>query len=169
MNTHRSDGLKAEWNAKKNPLKRSTLILERTFDASPEVVFPLLCPTTEYDWISTWECELLHSVSGCAEHNAIFRTHQSGVEEIWVCTRYEPPREIHYTRLSPGLCTKLEINLLGMREGATTVRWSLTASALTEEMNPAVADLDPDGRRIRILEHLLDDLEFYLDTGEMRV
>ena len=168
MNRDRSKERIRSWKSRPNPRKRVTLAPERTLNASPERIFPLLCPTREYDWIAGWECELLHSESGHAEHNVVFRTRLMGVEELWVCTHYEPHREIHYLRLAPGLLTKLEITLADLGDGKTRIRWSLTGSALSEGMNGAVADLKEDGSRRLRLEHLLDDLEHYLATGEMR-
>ena len=168
MNTERSDARIQAWATRTNRLKRVTLVPERTIAAPPDKIFPLLCPTREYDWIATWRGELLHSESGGAEHDAIFRTRQAGVEEIWICTRYEPNREIHYVRFAKGLLTKLEITLIDLGDGTTRVCWLLTASALVEEMTGAVADLAPGGSRIHQLERVLDELEHYLETGEMR-
>lgn len=45
-----------------------------TVPAPPERVFPLLCPTLDYKWIPTWQCDLLHSESGVAEEDCVFRT-----------------------------------------------------------------------------------------------
>ena len=64
MNTERSDKLAAEWTRKKNPLVRASVACERRFNTTPAKLFPLLCPTTEYDWLPGWECELLHLASG---------------------------------------------------------------------------------------------------------
>lgn len=166
--TDRSDERVRAWKARSARLKRATLAPERIVKAGPDVVFPLLCPTREYDWIESWDCRLLHSESGYAEHNVVFRTRIADLEETWVCTHYEPCREIHYVRLAPGLMTKLEISLLDRGNGETLIRWSLTASALSEDMNDAVTDLEKGGTRIHRLEHLLDDLEHYLEKGEMR-
>jgi len=168
MNTDRSDERVRKWRARRDRRKRATLVPERMVNAKPEVVFPLLCPTREYDWIEDWDCQLLHSKSGYAEHNVVFRTCIMGVEETWICTHYEPCREIHYIRMAPGLTIKLEISLLDEGHGKTLIRWSLTASGLSEEMNDAVTDLEEGGTRIHRLEHLLDDLEHYLEKGEMR-
>jgi len=165
-NTERSDELLRVWEGRDNALARVSLALDRTLPAPPKRVFPLLCPTREYDWIPEWRCELLHSESGLAEDGAIFRTNLLGMEEIWVCTRYEPNRVIHYTRMAQGLCTKLEISLTDHLDGTTGVRWSLTLSALEEEMNPGVEWTRAEPGRRRILEHLLDELDHYLRTGE---
>lgn len=106
MNTERSDNFIREWTGKVNPLDRATVTCQRTFTTSPEKLFRLLCPTTEYDWIAGWKCELLHSNSGCAEYNAVFRTNFFGLEEIWTCTRYEPNKAIDYCRVSKDVCVK---------------------------------------------------------------
>jgi len=48
------------------------------FQAPPGKVFPLLCPLREYEWIEGWQCEMLHSDSGIAEKNCVFRTRFPG-------------------------------------------------------------------------------------------
>ncbi|MGD8363069.1 MAG: hypothetical protein PVJ04_16705 [Gemmatimonadota bacterium] len=169
MNTRHSDERIQAWKQRENPLERGHLVLERTFRTSADEVFPLLCPTREYDWISSWGCELFHSDSGYAEYNAIFRTRSLGKEEIWICTHFEPNRAIHYTRVAPDVCTQLEITLADRTDGTVRVRWSLTASALVEEANDAVRLLESGSERRLILEHLLNDLDHYLERGEMRV
>jgi len=40
--------------------------------ATPEKIFPLLCPAAEYDWIENWDCELVFSRSGVNEEGCIF-------------------------------------------------------------------------------------------------
>ena len=45
-----------------------------TLDALPAMVFPLLCPVREYEWIEPWSCDMVFSASGVAENNAVFRT-----------------------------------------------------------------------------------------------
>lgn len=167
-NTTRSDDLLQNWGSKPAALGRATLAPERTFDASPEDIFPLLCPTREYDWIPGWQCELLHSRSGLAEHNAVFRTLIHGEKEVWVCTRYEPSREVHYLRIASTHLTKLEITLVEVAKGRTRVNWALTASALVEEQNHGVEERMAAEGRLPILEHLFDDLAHYLETGGMR-
>jgi hypothetical protein len=142
--------------------------LERELQAPAEAIFPLLCPTMEYDWVPGWSCELLHSESGKAEPDAVFRTNLRGREEIWVCTRFEPSRVIHYTRVSQDRVEKLEITLVPGGNRTTGIRWSLTSSALTHKANPAVLQMEEGPARRQILEQLLDDLAHYLAKGEMR-
>ncbi len=48
------------------------------FHAPYSKVSPLLCPVREYEWIEPWQCEMLHSDSGFAEKNCVFRTDAPG-------------------------------------------------------------------------------------------
>jgi uncharacterized protein YndB with AHSA1/START domain len=164
MNTEKSDKLVAEWTKKVNPLKRASATVHRTFSTPPDELFPLLCPTTEYDWIPHWTCELLHSNSGYAEYNCIFRTALFGTNEVWVCTRFEPNKSIDYTRYSNDVSSKLEISLTDNHDGTVTGRWVMTASALNENGNPAVAELQSAKQHI---EQLIDALEHYVNTGQV--
>jgi hypothetical protein len=59
--------------------------------ATPEKVFPLLCPTREYDWIEHWRCQMVHSESGFAELDCVFTTDFPHVgDETWVVSVYRP-------------------------------------------------------------------------------
>jgi len=164
MNTKKSDKFVNEWVEKVNPLKRASATVQRTFNTSPEILFRLLCPTTEYDWIPNWTSELLHSNSGYVEYNCIFRTKFFGSEEIWICTRYEPNKAIDYSRYSRDFSVKMDISLTDNCDGTVTGRWVMTASALNENGNTAVAELKSAQQHI---EELIDTLEHYVNTGEM--
>ena len=165
MNTERSDEFIKSWEKQVNPLKTATFTCERTFRTSPEKLFPLLCPTTEYDWIPGWSRELLHSSSGYAEYGAVFRTSFLVPEEIWVCTRYEPHKAVEYARTSNGMVGKLDISFTDNLDGTVTGRWVVSSSALVEGMNQVVAQVDTGRERF---EGLLNLLEHYVNSGEMR-
>lgn len=73
-------------------------------NALPETVFPLFCPTKEYDWLRKWSCTLNYSKSGYAEKNAIFTSRYSfpfGLKATWICTQYEPNKAVTYTVFIP--------------------------------------------------------------------
>lgn len=115
--------------------------------APPDALFPLLCPVLEYEWIPTWECTLVHSASGVAEHGCVFTTRFDMGEETWVCTTYRPPTAIEYTRFAePGWVTMLALSLEPTPEGtALTVRQTYTA--VTPEGERAVAAMDEAAER----------------------
>jgi hypothetical protein len=135
--------------------------------ASPEKVFPLLCPTREYDWIETWKCDLLFSKSGFAELDCIFATHFPGDErEIWVVDRYEPNALIQFVRVSENRVIRYSIRLTDNGDGKTFAQWEQTITALTEAGNRYLENLSDVefGKKIKGLENLHNH---YLETGEM--
>lgn len=113
--------------------------------ATPERIFPLLCPVLEYDWIPGWECTLMHSVSGVAEKDCVFVTELPGRgTETWICTRYEPPHAIEYARWSDiGMVTRLTITLAPDGPATTRMQWTTTRTSLSlagDELLDALAD-----------------------------
>lgn len=102
-------------------------------DATPETVFPLLCPTLEYDWIPGWRARMVQSLSGVAEDGCIFQTKFDNDSLLtWVCTRFEPPTRIEYTCFADyGLVVRLKITLARAPEGTLMVwerTWHATAA-----------------------------------------
>ena len=164
MNTGRSDSIIKAWHQRTTVLDRFSFTCRRTFNTSPEVLFPLLCPTTEFDWLPGFECELLHSKSGYAEYNAVFKTNVFGPEEIWICTRYETNKAVDYASVSEDTCGKLDISLVDNCDGTVTGTWVVTRSALTPELRWSKAEIEQGKAR---LSQILDWLEHYITTGEM--
>lgn len=136
------------------------------FKASPEAVFPLLCPTREYDWIPIWTCELVHSVSGFAEQDCVFVTDFPNLgREVWLQTRHEPSRAVEFARIGEGRAMRYTVELLPAPEG--------TALCVTQR----VTYLDDEAARTRIpaedalfareMPGLMRLIEHYLETGRM--
>lgn len=102
-----------------------------TYDAPPEIVFPLFCPVREYDFMREWTCTMNYSKSGYAEKNAIF---QSGypwpfrLQATWVCTKYEPFKALTYTVFIPDTLVMIldhEIDKLPDGKTKDTVTYSV--------------------------------------------
>jgi hypothetical protein len=95
--------------------------------AGPEMVFPLLCPVREYEWIPDWRCEMVYSDSGVAEKDAIFHTREIlGMRAVWTCITYEPPRLIEYLFVvGKSGVVRLAIRLEDAPGGSTRVVWSM--------------------------------------------
>ena len=165
MNTEKSDKMVEQWRKTVHPLQRSRITRQRIFNTSPDRLFPLLCPTTEYDWLPGWHCQLLHSDSGYAEYNAVFTTGFFGREELWVCTGFEPNRAIEYARTSQDNCAKMDIRLSDNDDGTVTGTWVITVSALNQQGNVAVAELAASEQA---MEQVLDALAYYVDKGVMK-
>ena len=58
--------------------------------AAPDVVFPLLCPVREADWIEGWDPISVFTQSGVAEQDCVFVTAAAPSNAIWYVTRHEP-------------------------------------------------------------------------------
>ena len=136
-------------------------------DATPEAIFPLLCPVREYDWIPGWECELIYTESGLAEDGCIFRTDTSvdDIHDTWVVSRYEPPRRLSFVRVNPLRAIRYDIVLEPGDDGSTRLLWSQEITALDEAGDAHVAAMREDD-----FTHLIETeermLEHYLKTGE---
>jgi hypothetical protein len=136
--------------------------------APPAEVFPLLCPVREYEWIEPWTCDMVYSVSGVAEDNAVFRTNftTQGGEETWVVCRYEKDRAIEFIRWVPDLkVNRLDVALVPV-EDATRATWTHTYTGLSEAGNQWIRNLTEDTfrREKEVLEKMLNH---YLKTGTM--
>ena len=74
------------------PLRATRRYTQRLI-ADPGVVFALLCPVRECDWIEGWNPPLVISSSGFAEPDCVFITTsnpQEPTNAIWYITRHEP-------------------------------------------------------------------------------
>ncbi len=135
--------------------------------ATPDKVFPLLCPTREYEWIQPWTCRLLYSRSGVAELDCIFVTEFPGDgEEVWVVSVYRPNEEIQFMRFNGRRVIRYRITLTDNGDGTTEAEWQQVLSGLDEEGNQAVARVSDESYQKQILE-LEQLLNHYLTTGTM--
>jgi len=132
--------------------------------ASPDRVFPLLCPVREYDWIEDWKCRLVWSKSGVAELDCVFETNLGGESELWTTVVYEPPQRIHYLVVGRETVRRLALELKTSGTG-TQLTWTDTDTARTEQgtilMQERLERLKPE---LAMLERML---EHYLVHGKM--
>ena len=135
-------------------------------EAAPEVVFPLLCPVLEYDWIEPWRCRVIYSQSGFAEPDCIFQTDfpKDGPTETWVVCRYEPPRLIEFVRVSTVRAIRYTITLQPTEGGKTEAEWRQVITGLTEEGDRLVEQKPGEAYRAQ-MEMLAEMLNHHLSTG----
>jgi hypothetical protein len=135
--------------------------------ASPDQVFPLLCPVLEYKWLPHWRCEVLHSVSGVAEEDCVFRTHFPDSDPMtWVVSRYEPPRRVEFTCFVPDLFVMRLKIALSDTDGTTSLEWTRRWLATSPAGDQWIAAWS----EARFREQHADlnrYLTHYLRTGEM--
>lgn len=70
--------------------QRAVRSCRQTIDAKPEVVFPLLCPVREAEWLDGWNCRMIYSVGGLVEEGAVFSTSKPGEETTVFQTKSTP-------------------------------------------------------------------------------
>lgn len=99
-----------------------------------DVVFPLLCPAREVEWLDGWSYRMIYSSSGLVEDGAVFATSSAGeADTIWVVTRHDPAdRIVEFARVTPeSRVTVLRLAVTPIEEGRchVHVRYSCTSLA----------------------------------------
>jgi len=107
-------------------------------NAKPEVVFPLLCPVREKDWLDGWDYIMIFSKSGLAEKGCVFSTPHHGEQQtIWYVTEYDTENYIiEFVRVTPTEeIVKINICLSDNGNGTTTSNITYQYTALNETKN----------------------------------
>ena len=164
MNTVKSDQKVKELRGKGPQYLRRVITHQQTFHTTPDKLFPLLCPTTEYDWIDGWHCELVYSQSAYQEYNLIFKTDYFKMEETWVISRFEPNRAVEFVRVAEHISVKTDITVYDNLDGTCTGFWVLYITALTPQGNEMLAAMDPKSEPIGIL---IGALDHYINHDEI--
>jgi hypothetical protein len=121
--------------------RRINLTTSFAIDAPPAVVFPLLCPVREREWIEGWSANIVYSESGVVENHCVFATVNRLLgEAIYVTTRHEPDAGIVEFVIFYGTrCVqKLDIAVSATPEGGSRLRWSHTYTGLNTLGNAAL-------------------------------
>ncbi|MFW5699843.1 MAG: SRPBCC family protein [Bacteroidota bacterium] len=151
-------------NSKSN---RTKLRYKQHLNASPEEVFPLLCPKREYEWIEHWKCDIIYSESGYAEQDCVFTTDFPGEpKQTWVVDQYEPNRLIQFIRACESWVVRYRITLSENEDGTTSAIWEQIIIALDEVGNQYIKTQTQSAydTEMQTLERLLNH---YLETGKM--
>ena len=132
--------------------------------ASPETVFPLLCPVREAEWVPGWRSRMIYSRSGVAEAGCVFITEENGREITWVVTEYDPEKwRMGFVWVKAGMVTEIRIFL--ERAGQhTRARVGYTYTGLSAEGNQEVAGFDEKWFREK-MQGWEAAINHYLETG----
>ncbi len=129
--------------------------------ATPEAIFPLLCPVREYDWIPGWDCRLVYTESGLAEPGCVFQTNREadGGLDTWVIGRHEPSRHVGFVRINGLRAIRYDISLEPVAVGLTELTWTQEITALSDEGDQHVAALSEQAftSTIAKIEQLLNE------------
>ena len=140
--------------------------------AAPDMIFPLLCPVREYEWIDGWDCQLIYSESGFVEEGCIFTTcFPDDGPTLWVTTLHDPAtRRVEFVRLSPGIkVLKMQLQVKEAARGTSNLTIKYTLTALGEEGNRLVEQLGTSGNAYyeKHIQRLGMLLNHFLTRGEM--
>jgi hypothetical protein len=114
-------------------------------DASPDKVFPLLCPVREAEWVPGWQYRLVYSESGVAEEGCVFTTPNEYEDETtWIVTEYDPAKfRIAFSWVHPGVMTaQISIALAAKADHPTGARIRYAYTGLSAEGNQKIASYD---------------------------
>lgn len=100
--------------------KSVTRTYVQRLNASPDRVFPLLCPVLEAEWIEGWDPQFVLSRSGVAEPDCVFVTDATPHAAIWYITRHEPASGyVEMIKITPEVTAcRMCIQLTGTRSGS---------------------------------------------------
>lgn len=106
----------------------------QTIKANPELVFSLLCPVREVDWVPGWPLIKVISNSGLAEPECIFITKAEPSNSIWIISNHDPVNyQVAMYKITPDeTVTKLEISLASKAENISEVTISYEYTAIGE-------------------------------------
>lgn len=148
--------------------RRVVRLYHHEIEASPERIFPLLCPVREYDWIDGWAGEVIYAQTGGAEKDCIFVTRPPGrPEAVWTVSLYDPEHyRIEFAVFHDrDVVEKLDV-ALEPGVSRTLLRWARTYTSLS----PA-GDHFLDAFTGEVLDKAMDylarALRHYLTTGTL--
>ncbi len=148
---------------------RITQSHRQTIFASPEKVFPLLCPVREADWLDGWQYNMVYSESGLVEPGAVFTTpHHDDEETTWVVTKHD--REnflVEFVRFTPGSRTCcLYIRVAQKNSNESYVDISYTYTAVSQHGNDFIESFTEASFQ-HSMKFWEDAMNHYLQTDEM--
>ena len=139
-------------------------------EASASVVFPLLCPVREADWIYGWEhvCTLIYTESGIAEEACVSETHiPSEGRAVWICTKYDPVKmEIEYVKHIVGRAiVKWLMAVENLPGGRSAIHADYNITSLSKKGNSYVQMMADKGIA-GLFEGLQKKINYFLASGE---
>lgn len=151
-----------------NVLPPARVRRERTIrlTASPDDVFPMLCPVREVEWASDWDPYAVYSESGVAEEGCVFITRHEGAESIWVITVHDAQNHrVEMLKITPGL-TSAELEFAVEPDGdGSKMHVAYTHTALSKEGRDFVAAFDEE-HWAGFMQEMESELNHYLGMGD---
>lgn len=148
------------------PVRASRTYTQR-LSGAPDVVFPLLCPVREADWIEGWDPVLVASSSGVAEPDCVFTTTASPEDAIWYVTRHDPAsHRLEMLKITPGVTACRIVIGLRATEGGCEAEVAYCHTSLGDEGDAFVAAFTEDFYR-GFMQAWESRINHYLRHGTM--
>jgi hypothetical protein len=149
--------------------KRITRTYCQTINATPQNVFPLLCPVREAEWLDGWNYRMIYSRSGLVEEGAVFSTsHPGEADTIWMVVHHDPKNyRVDFARFTPKSKTcllKIAVRPKEMQQSLVDI--SYTYTAIASEGNEFI-DHFTEAAFLEAVTFWEKSMNFYLETGKM--
>ncbi len=155
-------------SVKIDPPNRVTRTYLQHLVGEPGLVFPLLCPVREADWIEGWDPLRVITGSGVAEPDCVFETAATPGNATWYVTRHEPANGfVEMIKITPQVTAcRLSIQLRPVSTG-TEAAVTYTHTSLGPSGDAFVASFTEDyyGQFMRDWESRMNH---YLTHGSAR-
>ncbi len=148
--------------------KRITKTHNQINCGTPDVVFPLLCPMREADWLEDWEYKMIYSESGFAEKGCVFSTpYNHYTNTLWYITVHDSQNhEIEFVRITENeIAVKISIQLTDNQNGTTTSSISYEYTSLNEKQNEWI-DNESESYFNNMMNVWELSINHYIKTGE---
>jgi hypothetical protein len=148
--------------------KRKTFSFTQTINTTPEIIFPLLCPERETEWLDAWTYKMIYSISGLAEFGAVFSTAVEGEgDTIWVITKHDKMNFIvEFARFTPEVRTcVLTIKVTAKDKITSFVEICYIYTGLSEKGNRYL-DAYTKEEFDKAMQFWEDSMNYFLETGK---
>ena len=151
--------------------KRVSRSYRQTINATPDQVFPLICPVREAEWADDWDYKMIYSKTGLAEEGAVFSTPYEGEQDtIWIITKHDPiKRQVEFVRVTPvSRASILTVDISEKDERTSYVDITYTYTAITEEGNQFIDNYTEEFFQTN-LKHWEESMNYFVETGKMLI
>lgn len=155
-------------NKSKFKAKRVTRTYRQTINATPEKVFPLLCPVREAEWLDGWHYNMIYSESGFAEEGAVFSTPFEGEEDtVWIITKHDSKgHEVDFARFTHNYRTCLLRIAVKIKDETTSyVNISYTYTGIKSHGNDFIDNLTEE-IFLKAVIFWEKSMNYFLKTGK---
>ena len=140
----------------------------QTINATPEKIFPLLCPVREAEWLDGWKYEMIYSESGLVEEGCVFSTsHEKEEDTVWIVTLHDPENyKVEFTRFThqSRVCV-LKIAVRPKDRNSSFVDISYKYTTITPAGNKFI-DHFTEEEFLEAVKFWEDSMNYFLKTGK---